>query len=486
MRYVRKNFFGFSILEITIAMGILGGLSLVLMNMQEKSTKSMKTFETKSGIIDFHAVLNSYLTDKNVCDENFKGQQGNRSTISSIVRTKPVVAPTPIPTPEQVAVAGQFYSNRAFKIISMSSEKVDGSHINLVINYQRGADNVKIYGQKNVTKKIPLAVTFDTNDKITSCWVEFDTMINQAAELACKGDTAALDNTGTLYVCNHDIVYKNCPAGQMIKETKTSAGKIEYACENIIKMPMNCGTNQYVKEISATGDVTCALLPSSSCPAGKYVDSLDDGTVICSEISTCTGYLIGTTGGAWNCNSTLCAINQYVAGFTSAGLPICTNMPYSACATANQFILEVQADGTIVCADLPPVAQNAPLDYNFIDGFTSSGDAIRKTPAQLAQEICKTMKDYTWNGSQCVPPVVVPPVLPKRLGSYSLTSSGEKQMTLTSKTMCALARVASNDKFKESSYFNCDIHVVGSYWSLKASMEDTNSIYCNATCFGFN
>ncbi len=486
MRHLTKNILGFSMVQVIIAAGLLSGLSLVMMNMQDTSNRSMKTLEARSEIMNFHSRLNAYLGDKETCETNFK------NTLATTAGSAPAILVLVDSQGNELAKDGEFYGNRAFQIENMKTEWKDSTHVNLVMVYKKGSGNSKIYGGKTTIKKISLAVTLDgagsASDNILTCWVEFDTMINQAVTQSCQGDAASLDSSGALYVCNHNITPQDCPSGQLIKQTITAAGKIEYICANVIKTPQNCGTNMYVKSVSATGDVTCALLPDSACPANQYAHQLDDGTVTCRAISTCAGVLKGAADGSFSCISNFCTAtaNQYVAGFTSAGEPICNVMPSSSCG-ANEFIKTVNADGTIECAVLPPTLLNPQVSYSFIDGFLSTGQATRKTIEQTSQKVCAYMKGFTWSAGKCIPPAIATPNMPKLLGTYSVDkSTTNRKMTVSSSSICSLMRVASNDEFKESSYFNCEIYASSGYWYLKSSWEDTNSLYCNAVCYGTN
>ena len=67
-----KNWFfrdsGFSIVEITVAMGLLGALSLGVMKIMENSQKAAKNIENKDEISQFQNEINDILKNPNNCE----------------------------------------------------------------------------------------------------------------------------------------------------------------------------------------------------------------------------------------------------------------------------------------------------------------------------------------------------------------------------------------------------------------------------------
>ncbi len=73
LRAIFNNFKGFSIVQVMVAFGLMGGLSLMMMRMMESQNKQQKTMELKSEQLDLANIVRNALKDKESCEATFIG-----------------------------------------------------------------------------------------------------------------------------------------------------------------------------------------------------------------------------------------------------------------------------------------------------------------------------------------------------------------------------------------------------------------------------
>ena len=158
---------GFSLVEMMMVVGMLGGLSLLVMNITKQSTKSSTKYDFDSDKTQITNEITGILSDPNKCKlNNFLGGKNpaNDTTITSIGTQYYSLAST---TPQPPANG---YGNAGIKISSYSlSSTADDLLANtayLVVSFQGksilGTQGIKI-------SKIKLNFTSDGSGKILTC-----------------------------------------------------------------------------------------------------------------------------------------------------------------------------------------------------------------------------------------------------------------------------------------------------------------------------
>ena len=66
-----KSVSGFSFVEIMVAMGLLGAISVGVMRVMDNANKASKTIEVKDDIIQMERQIADVLNSQNNCEETF-------------------------------------------------------------------------------------------------------------------------------------------------------------------------------------------------------------------------------------------------------------------------------------------------------------------------------------------------------------------------------------------------------------------------------
>ncbi len=78
---------GMGLVEVMVAASMLGGLSLVVMKLNESGVKTVAMTENRMEIVDFDRELNSYFSDKTACTYTMIPPISSTSLASGISRT---------------------------------------------------------------------------------------------------------------------------------------------------------------------------------------------------------------------------------------------------------------------------------------------------------------------------------------------------------------------------------------------------------------
>jgi prepilin-type N-terminal cleavage/methylation domain-containing protein len=80
---------GFSLLEVLVAVAVMGGLSLVMLQMNQNQLKQQKTVELKGEISDIMTVIRHTLNNEEACNATFKGTNfDDKNLVDEIRSTK--------------------------------------------------------------------------------------------------------------------------------------------------------------------------------------------------------------------------------------------------------------------------------------------------------------------------------------------------------------------------------------------------------------
>lgn len=161
---MRNNQYGFSLVQVLIAIAMAGGLSLIILKLQENSGKIIKNAETSQSIQELMAEVTSNLSSTASCSETFQNR---------------IISPTPasIPTLKKVLKRdGSVYTfleaNKEYPEFSVKVENITYSEtidefLELEIHFTKlHAGSI---GGKNITKKMKLNFQKNALNRITSC-----------------------------------------------------------------------------------------------------------------------------------------------------------------------------------------------------------------------------------------------------------------------------------------------------------------------------
>lgn len=153
---------GFSLVQVMVAAGILGGLSLVVLQLAQNQNQVMTQSETKSEELELMNQVRIVLSRRQACQQTFQGLSPD-DDIAELINV----------TGEPVFSTGSVYGNRSIKITRMFLENQtvpsDGGsgEVILKIMIERLKKNV---GVSNITKETMLQVATNSDNEIVSCY----------------------------------------------------------------------------------------------------------------------------------------------------------------------------------------------------------------------------------------------------------------------------------------------------------------------------
>ncbi len=163
---------GMGLVEVLIAAGILGGLSLIIMELSSNSQKSVSTLEASSDILTVVQGIQGVLSNPVNCTETFKNKIATNET-NAVAQLKDISSGMFKDNFKTVSAdPSMVYGQRRLKIksYSLSDATSDVSvaalrTTHLVIGFDKGNSALN----KNVSKRIPLKVEIDGSGRILSC-----------------------------------------------------------------------------------------------------------------------------------------------------------------------------------------------------------------------------------------------------------------------------------------------------------------------------
>lgn len=168
---LKKNNRGFSLVELMIVVGLLAGVSLVVMNLTKQTNKSSSKYQFDSEIMLITNEINGILSDPNKCLTTFTNATQAASPATPVLNATPanVTNPTGIAeipsTARKYTLAGGPYGNGGVMIASYSLDLAATPDPLLTINFSKKA----ILGTGTTPKTIKLYVEKTGPGVITLC-----------------------------------------------------------------------------------------------------------------------------------------------------------------------------------------------------------------------------------------------------------------------------------------------------------------------------
>lgn len=153
---------GFSLIQVMVAAGILGGLSLVVLQLAQNQNQIMSHSEAKSEELELVNQARIVLSRREACLESFQGLSPDEEVVDLLNANG-----------EPVFSVGSVYGNRSLRINEMFLENQTvpsggGSGevlLNIVMERLK-----KDTGASDITKEIMLQVATNSDDEIVSCY----------------------------------------------------------------------------------------------------------------------------------------------------------------------------------------------------------------------------------------------------------------------------------------------------------------------------
>lgn len=168
-----KNQKGMGLIEALLAVGVLGGLALVINQFGQNASKVTNNLETNNDILSTLQQIQAVMANPENCKETFQTRQANNApNIVQALKQKNAVGFTD--TFKTAALSPTVtYGQKRLKIesytLSDAAEDVDVATLgttHLIVNFNRGKNGVQT---ETISKKVNLRVVVDGTGKITSC-----------------------------------------------------------------------------------------------------------------------------------------------------------------------------------------------------------------------------------------------------------------------------------------------------------------------------
>lgn len=229
-----KNNSGFSIVEIMVAAGLLGVVSLGAMQMMNNVQKGQATSETKLEELELRRVITTILTDKTACLNSLNGVNVG-STFEQIRNSANTV----------VFEKDGIYGNGTVRLRNMivmdkGVTYADGTRdVNLIVGLQKVKQMA--LGGDVVNFKLDVRVLADSaTGPITGCFVDSDSIIQQACE--------TLGGTWTGSSCE----LPKCAPGQLLEAILPNGTPV---CRS-----PNCAAGYVFRAFDTNGNPLCERL----------------------------------------------------------------------------------------------------------------------------------------------------------------------------------------------------------------------------------
>lgn len=158
------NAYGFSLVEVLIAIGLVGALSVFMMRQNLTMTKSSKSFQSNSEITLMVNEIATSLAKGSNCSASFLNLNAANTPAGTINSLNINGAPRyQVNTP--IGSSGVIIESYALSDAG-SDVDVNGGTTELIINFNRGTQG---FGTKVMTKNLKINIETDASGAITSC-----------------------------------------------------------------------------------------------------------------------------------------------------------------------------------------------------------------------------------------------------------------------------------------------------------------------------
>lgn len=236
-----KNNFGFSLIELSVAMGLLGGVSLLTMKLMADQTANEAYIRGRSEIADTANTVAQALSKPDNCRYAFRELDLSDlmplfDTTDEEVRALEVeTINLPLPNPgeevELIRPNSIYPTFRTAEIFLERSNRTPAFPVHLVMNFVIKNLNPQMWGPVNpdeinegdriVTERIPLNLSVDENNLIQSCSPRTAETNLAAKRKFCLslGNSAEWDESVDPPACR--LRERVCPAGQIPKQQQS-------------------------------------------------------------------------------------------------------------------------------------------------------------------------------------------------------------------------------------------------------------------------
>lgn len=254
---ILKNSSGFTLVEIMVAMGLMGVITLGVMSQMKNMAQGQATSEMKVEELEMKRIILSTLSDRNACKTTFQSANIGQS-ISKIQNSAGTA----------IYQVGNTYGNKTLKITDIKTEDTgviqNGTRVvKLHVRIQKMKKIIKA-NVKDIMIKLNVKAA-DATSVITDCFSDTEEIINSSIQQACTSIGAVWDtSTGQCQL-------PGCSSGQILQAI-TPSGPV---CKQI-----GCTLGQVYVGVDSSGVPVCKTITCSV--VGTYFTGLDSsGNPVC-------------------------------------------------------------------------------------------------------------------------------------------------------------------------------------------------------------
>lgn len=356
---------GFSLVEVMVAMGLLGAASLTFMQMQKSNISANKRAESRYDVSSFAQDISAVFVDENACKNTFAGKNfvvpaGTSTAFDAIKDGSDGGGQTLYSTGKVIANSVDIVRYE-YKVTTTPAA---GSTGDFQISFFYKEDSSILRNANTYEKKVDnnFKVQVDGSGAIIKCFSDASHDISGNVKKACEAVGGAFDDATLL--CNLNSVGRDFPTG-MISDLATNTGDnegISYGdfSNKIVPNLLDQNFLQYsggVLEdtLVINGNLLLAHNPTlnkEAVPLG-YLENL----LQCPAGSS--GVFVPSMN-AIQCTNLLCPPQHYLAGIDSSGLAVCNPLVDNSAETCSAGgNLRVQPDGSVVFQCCSPTCSDS-------------------------------------------------------------------------------------------------------------------------------
>ncbi len=417
---------GFSLVEIMVAVGLMGGLSMVTMHIAQEANKTKTDLTIDADILELQSNITTVLNDRASCIKSLDGltvSSGSSVQVSEIYREVKTSM-----NDQVIAKIGEKYNNNSIEITDMQLEEFSSS----VAGYSHALvvtiDRLKGLKGANSAKKsefkitIPL-VLIKKGTEIAACYADVESEKEEAAAIFCAASGGEWDSSATtpcdLFATVVKAAATATPPGafQFINQLElkavptvtVAAAAFQYELvatyQNYGFSVVACDPNQYVTGFNDDGSLIC----EAYCPDRSYFFSGIDANnkAICRRMDPLVvpipGAVLGIVTGfqavpaagtpiSFTRHNIDCTSTQYYRGKTSAIDNGCVTAPDSVCPD------EQYANAIGINPAATPVATCEPIQDVAVDPSCATGEYATGFDAN-GHLTCATAKWFNFSAS---------------------------------------------------------------------------------------
>ncbi len=306
-------------MEIMVAAGLVGIISVAVMQMNKTMSRGQATAEAKMESIEIRRLIITNMSNKQAC-ENTLGGTNLGGSVDKIRNEANRV----------LFNVGNKYGNNAIELESIKVEDdgdLGGGMRQALLKVRFKNLKKASYGAKTKSFETKLKVkAASATGTIDECFDDTSGVISTANETTCLAIGGVWEPSTSTCTISQFVLKAGDTMTGALTTPKLNADNVE---TDKVTSPSYCSGT----ECRAINELALA---NQSCPAGQVSFGIKaDGTI--------------------NCKPLQCPASQYFAGLDTAGNAVCRPYPTNTCPT-NEYVTKVNSDGTVDCAPLPPTA----------------------------------------------------------------------------------------------------------------------------------